>query len=72
MPLLKQVLPVIGLRNPRRGFVLVVNYTNTHNSPDAGRDSLASVVALVPFPFTSTLIAAGLKERGGKNGGKSG
>lgn len=53
-------------------FVLVVNYMNTHNSLDAGGDSLATVVALVPFPFTSTLIAAGLEERGRKNGGKSG
>lgn len=70
MSLLKQVLLVIGLRNPGCVFILV-NYTNTHNSPDAGGDSLASVGALVPFPFTSTLIEAGLRERGSKNGGKS-
>lgn len=72
MSLLKQVLPMIGLRNLSCVIVLVVNYMNTHNSLDAGGDSLATVVALVPFPFTSTLIAAELKKRGSKNGGKSG
>lgn len=69
--LLKQVLPVIGLRNPSCVFVLV-DYMNTCNSPDAEGDSLATVVALIPFPFTSSLIAAGVKERGNKNSGKSG
>lgn len=58
---------MIELRNPSCVFILV-DYTNTHDSPDAAGDSLATVVALVPFHFTSSLIAAGLKERGSKNG----
>lgn len=62
---------MIGLRNPICEFILV-NYRNVHNSPGAGGVSLATEIALVPFPFASTLIAAGLKERGSKNGGKSG
>lgn len=69
--LLKQVLPVIGLRNPSCEFLLV-NYRNMHSSPGAGGVSLATVIALVPFPFASALIAAGLKQRGSKNGGQSG
>lgn len=62
---------MIGLRNPIWEFILV-NYRNMHSSPGAGGVSLASVIALVPFPFAPTLIAAGLKEKGSKNGGKSG
>lgn len=62
---------MIGLRNPDCVFVLV-DYMNMHNSPHPGGESLATVVALVPFAFTSSLVAAGLKVRGSKNGGKSG
>lgn len=66
MSLFEQVLPVMGLRNPSCEFFLM-NYRNMHDSPDAGGVSLATVVALVPFPFAFTLTAARLKERGSKN-----
>lgn len=71
MSLLKQVLPVMGPRNSSRVFILV-DYMNMHNSRHVEGDSLATVVALVPFSFTFSLIAAGFKEKGSKNSGKSG